>query len=136
MPKRSKINKTKYVTTGFAYLTFLPLILFGVACMLSKQFIAQWVEVLQEKDILLIGGLITALGVLFYILFIINSQVVICRLCRAQFFKRLKCARHKNADSFLGNVKIPLALGMAIQKSSIRCPYCGEKHVYFHRNKK
>jgi|GEM_PF-6533486 len=135
--RKSRINESKYVLTALCYLLFRPLIALGILILLFGAFILNNIEFpLESKTVLTTGGTTLGIGIFTALVFFVNSQSVICRLCRAQFFKRLKCSRKKDVPSIAGSVRIPLALAVVTRRSSICCPYCAEKSVYFEKRKK
>ncbi len=122
--KRRSINEPKFTITALSYLLRFPLLLGGLG-LLGYGFHLE--KALYQQ----IGfGLIGA-AILVTIIFFGNANSVNCRLCRAQFFKKLRCVKKPNTPTILGSSRLPLAFTILARRPSIHCPYCGEKRRYF-----
>lgn len=127
MARRNKyFNARKYIFVSFLYLIRIPLLLVSLF-LITKAILT------KDMNGLTVAGVATGLTLFIHFVFLAKSSTVACRLCRAHFLKNLKCSKKPKVPRVFGSYTLPVALAIFTQQRRIRCPYCGEKHVYFEK---
>lgn len=126
---KKRINTGRYTFGALLHITRFPLLIATICVVFFAVY-------MKDPDKLAIAGAFVGATILLNLVFIWKSAQVCCRLCRAQFLRNLKCSKKSHAHKVFGSYTLPVALAILARKERIRCPYCGEKHPYFYKDKK
>lgn len=90
--------------------------------------------IIHDTELTLMSMGLILLTVLVTVLQWLVAARTSCPLCMTPVLAKKKCAKHRNARSFLGSHRLRVALAILF-KNSFRCSYCHEPTVLEVRGK-